>query len=66
MPPSYERALRTAVDAAERAGELLRLEFHRPGGPRGSGGHAPVDDEAEALIRGLLRAAFPVWAYLGV
>ena len=65
MPPSYERALRTAVDAAERAGELLRLEFHRPGGPRGSGGHAPVDDEAEALIRGLLRAAFPEWAYLG-
>ncbi|HET6577554.1 MAG TPA: inositol monophosphatase family protein [Gemmatimonadales bacterium] len=65
MPPSYERALCTAMDAAARAGELLRSEFHRPGGPRGTGGHAPVDDEAEALIRGRLRSAFPDWAYLG-
>jgi ADP-ribosyl-[dinitrogen reductase] hydrolase len=65
MPPSYEPALRIAVDAAVRAGALLRSEFHRPGGPRGSGGHAPVDDEAELLIRGLLRSAFPEWSYLG-
>ena len=65
MAPSYEPALRTAVDAALRAGELLRNDFHRPGGPRGSGDHAPVDDEAECLIRTLLRSAFPEWSYLG-
>lgn len=31
----YEEALNLAVDAAREAAELLREEFHRPGGPRG-------------------------------
>lgn len=62
---NYEGALRTATEAALAAGEVLRREFHRPGGPRGEIGHAPVDTEAERIIRGSLCAAFPDWSYLG-
>src|SRR5512142_854556 len=62
---NYEGALRAATDAALAAGELLRGEFHRPGGPRGEIGHCPADIEAERLIRGSLCGAFPDWCYLG-
>ncbi|HEY7067331.1 MAG TPA: inositol monophosphatase family protein [Chloroflexota bacterium] len=65
MPESYARALETAIGLAREAGALLRAEFHRPGGPRGGRGHAPADDEAEALIRRGLLAAFPDWGYRG-
>src|SRR5258708_6660360 len=57
-------ALTVASAAAQEAGALLRAEFHRPGGPRGHGGHAEIDRPAEELIRQRLRAAFP-WNYLG-
>lgn len=60
----YAEALAVAVGAAREAGAMLREEFHRPGGPRGSGGHAEIDEPAERLIRERLLAAFP-WAYLG-
>src|SRR5262245_37721139 len=60
----YSRALQAAIEAAREAGALLRREFHRPGGPRGEGGHADVDPGAEQLIRQKLLAAFP-WSYLG-
>src|SRR5581483_9287240 len=65
MPESYARALEVAVRLAQEAGALLREEFHRPSGPRGERGHAPVDEEAETLIRKGLRAAFPAWGYRG-
>lgn len=66
LPPSdLHRALSVATDLAIRAGALIREDFHRPGGPRGGGDHADVDDEVEALIRAGLEAAFPAWAYLG-
>lgn len=58
------QALPVAIETAREAGALLRQEFYRPGGPRGSGGHAPVDHEAEELIQKRLLAAFP-WNYLG-
>lgn len=58
-------ALHAAVEAARQAGEILRRDFHRPGGPRGSGDKAEADLEAEAVIRGRLLAAFPTWGYLG-
>lgn len=48
-----------ATSAALEAGELLRKEFHRQGGPRGELGKCPADAEAEALIRAKLSAAFP-------
>lgn len=56
--------LGAAVEAAQEAGKLLRAEFHRPGGPRGSGGHAEVDEQAEWVTREKILAAFPA-AYRG-
>src|SRR5690606_4255884 len=35
------------------------------GGPRGSRGHAPVDTEAETLLRARLTAVLPEASYLG-
>jgi ADP-ribosylglycohydrolase/fructose-1,6-bisphosphatase/inositol monophosphatase family enzyme len=55
----YQTALDAAIGAAKEAGELLRNEFHRQGGPRGSGGHAEVDQQAEQVIRKKIFAAFP-------
>jgi ADP-ribosylglycohydrolase/fructose-1,6-bisphosphatase/inositol monophosphatase family enzyme len=59
------RALAEAEECARAAGELLRADFHRPGGPRGGGDKAEADTEAERLIRGRLAAAFPEWGYIG-
>ena len=55
----YQAALDAAIAAAREAGDLLRNEFHRSGGPRGSGGHAEVDQQAEQVIREKILAAFP-------
>lgn len=62
---SYERALKEALDAALEAGELLRREFHRWGGPLGHHDHAEADLEAEWLIRNRLMSAFPQHRYRG-
>ncbi len=74
-PPPYENrpamtvplraALDLAVSAARQAGDLLRADLHRPGGPRGGGDKADADTEAERLVRARLLAAFPGWGYLG-
>jgi ADP-ribosylglycohydrolase/fructose-1,6-bisphosphatase/inositol monophosphatase family enzyme len=67
LTPSREelaRALQVATAAAREAGDLLRRDFHRPGGPRGGGDKADADVESERAIRGRLSAAFP-WRYLG-
>ncbi|HSB60280.1 MAG TPA: inositol monophosphatase, partial [Vicinamibacteria bacterium] len=58
-------ALEAATKAAREAGDRLRADFHRPGGPRGIVDKAEADVEAEDLIRGRLRDAFPDWSYLG-
>ena len=58
-------ALEAATQAARDAGDLLRADFHRPRGPRGADDKADADLEAEELIRGRLRDAFPGWSYLG-
>ncbi|AUX22714.1 crystallin [Sorangium cellulosum] len=60
----YEAELAVAVEAARRAGSLLRAEFHRPGGPRGDGAHADIDVEVERLLREALTGATP-YAFLG-
>jgi ADP-ribosylglycohydrolase/fructose-1,6-bisphosphatase/inositol monophosphatase family enzyme len=60
-----ETALECAVAAARAAGDILRRDFHRPGGPRGKDDKAEADVEAEHVIRGRLLAAFPDWGYLG-
>jgi ADP-ribosylglycohydrolase/fructose-1,6-bisphosphatase/inositol monophosphatase family enzyme len=58
-------ALDRATVGARRAGELLRADFHRPGGPRGEADKAHADTEAEQLVRGWLLGAFPAWGFLG-
>src|SRR5688500_20259476 len=56
---SYRPALDAAVAAAREAAAVLREEFHRPGGPRGTAGYCDADREAETIIRQRLAAAFP-------
>ena len=51
--------LGTAIAAAEAAGLVLSTEFARPGGPRGHGSHADVDDEIEAVLRERLLELLP-------
>lgn len=60
----YGPALKTAGTAALEAGQMLRTEFQRPGGRRGSGSHAEVDVEAERVIRDRL-LGFRRWSYIG-
>jgi len=60
-----DRALEVATEAALRAGDLLRADFHRAEGPRGKIDKAEADTEAEHLIRARLTRAFPDWGYLG-
>ncbi len=61
----YGAALEAALRAAWEAGEVLREDFLRPEGPRGSGGTAAADAEAEILIRGILDAGFPGYGIRG-
>ncbi len=56
---TYDGELEVAITAAREAGHLLHAEARRPGGPRGGGSHADVDDEMEALIVQRLHEAFP-------
>jgi len=58
-------ALEAARRAALEAGDLLRADFHRAGGPRGHVDKAEADVEAERLIRDVLLRAFPDWGFLG-
>lgn len=57
--------LRVVLEAAQLGAVQLREEFHRPGGPRGEGSHAHVDEEVEYLIRQHLGRHFPGEAWLG-
>lgn len=51
-PQTSPAALLPAViDIVRKAGELIRKEFHRPGGPRGHAGKAPVDETVERFLR---------------
>lgn len=65
MVGSLAEALAVAEGAAREAGALVRAEFERPEGPRGAGGHAPVDSAAEAGIRARLLQAFPGTGFRG-
>lgn len=61
----YTEPLRIALDAAREVAVHLRAEFHRPGGPRGASGDAPIDAEVEQILRDRLTAAFPTWGLRG-
>jgi len=65
MPRDLSRALACAIAAAREAGECLRADLHRPGGPRGALDKADADTEAEHLIRGRLLAELPGTGFLG-
>ena len=51
--------LHRVIPPVLRSGEMIAEEFHRPGGPRGSGDKAPVDTEIEVFLCDALRAALP-------
>lgn len=61
----YGEPFQAALNAARVAGDMIRREFHRGGGARGSGGHADIDEEAEGEIRKILCAVNPRWGYRG-
>lgn len=54
--PTLASLLPGVIKAAIEAGAVLRAEFHREGGPRGSGSHAAVDREVEELLKTPLHA----------
>lgn len=54
--PHPAQLLPVVMQAVLAAGALIRAEFHRPGGPRGSGSHAEIDAEVEAALRADLLA----------
>lgn len=62
---SYAAYLDVALKAARAAGDLLRADFHRPSGPRGEGDKAPVDTEAEQVIRAILLDGKTGFGFLG-
>jgi ADP-ribosylglycohydrolase/fructose-1,6-bisphosphatase/inositol monophosphatase family enzyme len=57
----YMKHIELARFAALEAGEVLRRELHRAGGPRGVGSHAPVDEVAQELICRRLLAETPLY-----
>jgi fructose-1,6-bisphosphatase/inositol monophosphatase family enzyme/ADP-ribosylglycohydrolase len=62
---NLSQALDTALDAARIGGEILRSDFHRPGGAKGVEDKAEADLRAETAIRRALLTAFPHHSYLG-
>ena len=61
LPSILERV----IPAVLAAGEMVRAEFVRPGGPRGSGQKAPVDEEIEAFLRDQFRSVLPSARFVG-
>ncbi len=65
LPARWRREVDGALRAACWAGALLREEADRPGGPRGSGGHAEIDEEVEWGIHDFIAENFPEDGWLG-
>lgn len=49
--PTAAALLVGVVEAVTLAGELIRADFHRHGGPRAVGSKAPIDTEVEDFVR---------------
>lgn len=56
---NLKNMLSSVTAAAEAAGAALASEFARPGGPRGRGSHADIDDEIETTLRARLLELLP-------
>lgn len=65
LPLDLAPVLSAAIAAAEQAGHLLRQEFHRRGGPRGSGDKADIDIEIEEMLRERLLTPDQRWHWMG-
>ena len=52
MPDAFAlpTLLPAIIAAAEAGGRRIAAEFARDGGPRGADGHAPIDEEVEAIL----------------
>lgn len=57
--------LLTIEESLKVAGEILLADFHQPNGPRGSGGKAPADTEAEFAMRAIIKKHFPQHRVIG-
>ncbi len=53
-----------AIEAARTAGAMIRAEFHRPGGPRGTVHNAIIDTEIEEVLKTALTSLHPA-SWLG-
>jgi ADP-ribosyl-[dinitrogen reductase] hydrolase len=60
---SYQVELQAAINAAKKAGAMLRDEFYSDGGPRGAGEKATIDEEVEAFLRHTLTKEFPLYGF---
>ena len=56
---SYAIELECVIDTVKQSGALLLAEDVRPGGVRGVGSKAPVDEEIGRLICETLHSHFP-------
>lgn len=57
--PHPAQLLPVVMQAVLAAGALIRAEFHRPGGPRGTPGKCPVDTQIEAELMERLLGVHP-------
>ena len=66
LPDEIEAILKAAVEAAKAAGDILRKEFNRSGGPRGdkNNNKAEADNKAEQVVYDRLSAAFPDYGFI--
>ena len=51
IAPAAADLLPAVVETVSEAGAMIRAEFHRCGGPRGSGSKAPIDTEVEQVLK---------------
>ncbi len=56
----FKAILPRVITAVETAGAMIRAEFHRPGGPRGTTHKAVVDTEVELFLKNSLMSLHPV------
>ncbi|CUH46409.1 inositol monophosphatase family protein [Ruegeria atlantica] len=61
---SFAAILPQVITAVETVGAMIRAEFHRPGGPRGTSHKAAVDTEAELFLKNELMSLHPA-SWLG-
>lgn len=51
IEPAATALLPAAIAAVSDAGAMIRAEFHRSSGPRGTGSKAPIDTEVEHFLK---------------